>query len=75
MVRLGNFDPSNGTSGNSESRMAYLPGLHVDEIGLTGEKYIPVNGSVELLQLRISFDSHDGEGGCGYHHRLYRGEF
>jgi len=42
------------------SGMAYLPGLHVDEFGLTSEKYIPVNATLDSLPLRISFDSHDG---------------
>ena len=39
------------------SGYAYLPGLYVDEMGLTSEKYIPLNGTVDALPLRISFDS------------------
>ena len=42
-----------------ESGYAYLPGLYVDEMGLTSEKYIPVNNTVDALPLRISFDSGD----------------
>jgi len=44
-----------------ESGYAYLPGLYVDEMGLTSEKYIPLNRTVDALPLRISFDS--GEAG------------
>ena len=44
-------------SGVFESNFTYLPGLHVDEIGLTSEKYIPVNGTVHSLPLRTSFNS------------------
>lgn len=40
-----------------ESGYAYLPGLYVDEMGLTSEKYIPLNETVDSLPLRISFDS------------------
>ena len=42
-----------------ESGYAYLPGLYVDEMGLTSEMYIPVNNTVDALPLRISFDSGD----------------
>ncbi len=53
-----------------ESGYAYLPGLYVDEMGLTSEKYIPLNKTVDALPLRISFDSgvlynEDGEGKGG----------
>jgi len=41
------------------SGYAYLPGLHVDEIGLTSEKYVPVNETVEALPLRVTFDRND----------------
>ena len=40
---------------------AMLPGLHVDEIGLTSEKYIPINETITSLPLRISFDRSDLE--------------
>jgi len=39
--------------------VAFLPGVHVDEIGLTSEKYIPVNDTLRSLPLRISFDRND----------------
>lgn len=38
-----------------ESGLAYLPGLYVDEIGLTSDKYIPLNASSTALPLRITF--------------------
>ena len=41
------------------SGYSYLPGLHVDEIGLTSEKYVPVNRTVTSLPLRVSFDRND----------------
>ena len=44
-----------------ESGYAYLPGLHVDEMGLTSEKYIPLNETVEALPLRVSFDSGEND--------------
>jgi len=37
------------------SGYAYLPAVHVDEIGLTSDKYIPLNGTVSALPLRIGF--------------------
>jgi hypothetical protein len=40
---------------------AFTPAIHVDEIGLTQEKYIPLNGTVTSLPLRISFDRSDLE--------------
>ena len=33
----------------------YPPALHVDEIGLTSDKYIPVNSSVRSLPLRLNY--------------------
>ncbi|KAL7555529.1 hypothetical protein ACA910_005307 [Epithemia clementina (nom. ined.)] len=36
--------------------LAFAPAIHVDEIGLTIEKYIPLNETVKSLPLRISFD-------------------
>lgn len=38
------------------SDMAYLPGMFVDEIGLTSDKYIPLNRTIDALPLRITFD-------------------
>jgi hypothetical protein len=43
------------------SSIAHIPALHVDEIGLTSEKYIPLNRTVSSLPLRISFDRSDVE--------------
>jgi hypothetical protein len=39
------------------SGYSYLPAVHVDEIGLTSDKYIPLNKTVEALPLRIGFHS------------------
>lgn len=39
--------------------IAFTPALHVDEIGLTSEKYIPINETLTSLPLRISFDRSD----------------
>lgn len=36
-------------------RYAYIPAVHVDEIGLTSDKYVPLNGTVSALPLRIGF--------------------
>lgn len=41
--------------------LAFAPVLHVDEIGLTSEKYIPLNNTVTSLPLRVSFDRSDIE--------------
>ncbi len=41
------------------SGIAHIPALHVDEIGMTSEKYMPINGTVTSLPLRISFDRSD----------------
>ena len=46
-------------SAEHPSGYAYLPGLRVDEIGLTSEKYIALNETVTALPLRISFDRND----------------
>jgi Cleft lip and palate transmembrane protein 1 (CLPTM1) len=40
---------------------AFMPALHVDEMGMTSEKYIPVNDTVTSLPLRITFDRNDME--------------
>lgn len=41
---------------NHASGYAYLPSVHVDEIGLTSDKYIPLNETVSALPLRIGFN-------------------
>jgi len=40
------------------SGYAYLPPMHIDEIGLTSEKYILLNETVSALPLRLTFDAH-----------------
>ena len=57
-----------GKSQIHPSTIAHIPALHVDEIGLTSEKYIPLNQSISSLPLRISFDRSDVEED-GYVHR------
>ena len=37
------------------NKMVYKPAIHVDEIGLTSDKYIPLNSSVQSLPLKISY--------------------
>ena len=46
-----------GGDGQHSSGYAYLPSVHVDEIGLTSDKYIPLNETVTALPLRIGFHS------------------
>ena len=48
-------------SADYESGYAHLPGLRVDEIGLTSEKYVALNETVTALPLRITFDRNDVE--------------
>ena len=48
-------------SGTHPTGIAHIPALHVDEIGLTSEKYIPVNDTLSTLPLRITFDRSDME--------------
>jgi hypothetical protein len=43
--------------GTHPSGYSYLPAVHVDEIGLTSDKYIPLNETVSALPLRIGFHS------------------
>jgi len=50
-VRLGRSEAGH------PSGYAYLPPTHVDEIGLTSEKYIPLNSTITALPLRLSFSS------------------
>jgi len=53
IVRVGR----GGGGGLHSSGYAYLPSVHVDEIGLTSDKYIPLNKTVSALPLRIGFHS------------------
>eukprot|EP00934_Nitzschia_sp_Nitz4_P006302 Nitzschia sp. Nitz4//scaffold13_size275219//75058//77530//NITZ4_000859-RA/size275219-augustus-gene-0.228-mRNA-1//1//CDS//3329535969//6292//frame0 len=41
--------------------LAHVPALHVDEIGLTSEKYIPINETLTTLPLHVTFDRSDME--------------
>jgi len=46
-----------GATRQGQKNYAYLPPLDVDEIGLTSEKYIPLNETVNELPLKISLDT------------------
>jgi hypothetical protein len=45
------------TEPSFQSGYAYMPGLYVDELGLTSEKYVPMNKTIDALPLRISFET------------------
>lgn len=51
----------NGDSSRHPTHHAYMPVLHVDEIGMTSEKYIPMNATVKALPLMLAFDRSDME--------------
>ena len=55
VVQLRKTHPSHPTG------WAFMPQLHVDEIGLTSEKYIPINVTLTSLPLRITVDRSDME--------------
>ncbi|KAL3787435.1 hypothetical protein HJC23_001832 [Cyclotella cryptica] len=61
-----------GSASQHASGYAYLPAVHVDEIGLTSDKYIPLNETVSALPLRIGFHSgmDIGEDGTVQHQGL-----
>jgi len=48
-------------SNNHPTGYGMMPALHVDEMGLTSEKYIPINDTITTLPLRLSFDRSDME--------------
>ena len=48
--------------------IAHIPALYVDEIGLTSEKYIPINSTVTTLPLHITFDRSDMKPNTTTHH-------
>ena len=48
---------SNALKKQHPSGYAYLPPLHVDEMGLTSEKYIPLNETVSAVPLRITLST------------------
>ena len=39
----------------TQEHFSYKPTLHADEIGLTSDKYVPLNASVDSLPLVISY--------------------
>ena len=38
-------------------QLQYSPPIHVDEIGLTSDKYIPINNTIYTLSLKLSYTS------------------
>jgi len=57
IVQVDKGKPQRSQGRQHASGYAYLPAVHVDEIGLTSDKYIPLNGTVSALPLRIGFHS------------------
>jgi hypothetical protein len=55
IIQLGRGQQQRGSE--HPSGYSYLPAVHVDEIGLTSDKYIPLNETVMALPLRIGFHS------------------
>ena len=56
IIQVGNGGGRRGQrDANHPSGYSYLPAVHVDEIGLTSDKYIPLNETVRALPLRIGF--------------------
>lgn len=53
MVRLPKKTPDHPTG------IAHIPSLYSSEIGLTSDKFIPINETVTTLPLRVSFDRSD----------------
>lgn len=45
------------TDNNKDNEIvgSYKPVVYVDEIGLTSDKYIPLNDTIQMLPLKISF--------------------
>lgn len=48
---------SSTSSSSSSRKLSYLPPIHVDEIGLTTDKYIPLNDSINSLSLKFSYSA------------------
>ena len=46
-----------GGSGKKSQIARYKPPVHADEIGLTSDKYVPLNNSVRALPLRLSYSA------------------
>ena len=51
--------PASTSKQKHPTGIAHIPALYVDEIGLTSDKYIPMNETVTAVPLRISFDRSD----------------
>ena len=49
--------------------VAHLPSLYSSEIGLTSDKFIPINETVTTLPLRVSFDRNDVKEDKQHHRR------
>jgi Cleft lip and palate transmembrane protein 1 (CLPTM1) len=52
-----------GRSKQHPTGHVFLPALHVDEMSMTSDMYIPINETVTAFPLRISFDRNDIETG------------
>ena len=53
------FEDTSSTKSRKQSKSRqfyYKPPIHVDEIGLTSDKYIPLNSTVDELPLKLSYD-------------------
>jgi hypothetical protein len=46
---------SSSYGGRQQQQLYYKPPIHADEIGLTSDKYIPLNDTVSSLPLKISY--------------------
>ena len=46
-----------GKGGRAGQHLYYRPPFHADEIGLTSDKYVPLNGTVSDLPLRLSYSA------------------
>jgi hypothetical protein len=51
-----NKNNENDRSTKAQQSAYYKPSMYADEIGLTSDKYIPLNSTVDSLPLKISFE-------------------
>ena len=49
------FISSSASSSKNKKGYVYKPPIHVDEIGLTSDKYIPLNNTVTSLPIKITY--------------------
>lgn len=49
------FITSNAINSHNKRGFVYKPPVHVDEIGLTSDKYIPLNDTVSSLPIKVSY--------------------